>query len=249
MKYRKAGALAAGYLFFTMSLIYSQGAPQNVDWPVYGGSPGGTRYSGLKQINQTNVNQLQVAWSYDAGDGAPGNLETNPIVVDGVLYGYTTSQKVFAVNAATGQHIWTFDSGTAGRGNNRGLSYWKSGADQRIFAAVQHYMYALDATTGKPVPSFGTGGRIDVQADLRGGPGGNAASVGHAPVIYKDLVIFAGRVGEALPAAAGDVRAYDARTGKLRWTFHTLPHPESTATTRGRRTPGRTAATWRIGRG
>ena len=120
MKHWKLGALAAGYLFFTMSLIYSQGAPQKVDWAVYGGDPGGTRYSALKQINQSNVNQLQVAWSYDAGDGT-GSLETNPIIVDGVLYGYTTGQKVFAVNAATGQQIWKFDSGAPGRhaGNDR----------------------------------------------------------------------------------------------------------------------------------
>ena len=153
MKCRNVGALAAGYVFFTMSLIYSQGTSQNVDWPVYGGSPGGTRYSGLKQINQTNVSQLQVAWSYDAGDGT-GSLQTNPLIINGVLYGYTTSQKVFAADAATGKEIWKFDSGTPGRGNNRGLSYWKSGADQRIFAAVQNYVYALDATTGKPVPKL-----------------------------------------------------------------------------------------------
>jgi glucose dehydrogenase len=224
MKHWKVGALAAGYLLFTISLIYSQGTPRKVDWPVYGGDAGATRYSALNQINQSNVSQLQVAWSYDAGDGT-GSLQTNPLIINGVLYGYTTSQKIFAADAATGKEIWKFDPGTPGRGNNRGISYWKSGSDQRIFAPVQNYVYALDATTGKPVPSFGTDGRIDVRADLRGGVTGNSASVGHAPVVYKDLVIFAGRVGEALPAAAGDVRAYDARTGKLRWTFHTIPHP------------------------
>ena len=224
MKHWKVGALAAGYLAFTMSLIYSQEAPRKVDWPVYGGDAGHTLYSSLKQINASNVNQLQVAWSYDAGDGS-GSLQTNPLIIDGVMYGYTTGQRVFAVNAATGQQIWKFDSGAPGRGNNRGLSYWKSGADQRIFAAAQNYVYSLDAKTGKPVPSFGTGGRIDVREDLRGGVTGNSGALGNAPVIYKDLVIFAGRTGESLPQAPGDVRAYDARSGKLRWTFHTLPHP------------------------
>jgi glucose dehydrogenase len=224
MKHWKTGVLLAGYLLFTVSLLHSQGQPQNVDWPVYGGSPGSMRYSSLKQINQSNVSQLQVAWTYDAG-GAGGTLETNPIIVSGVLYGYATGQKVFAVNAATGKQIWKFDSGTAGRGNNRGLSYWRSGTDERIFAAAQRYLYALDSKTGKPVPSFGQGGRIDVQADLRGDPDKISAAVGHAPVIYKDLVIFAGRTGESLPAAPGDIRAYDARSGKLRWSFHTLPHP------------------------
>ena len=139
MKHWKTGFLLAAYLLFTMSLLYSQGSrPQNIDWPVYGGGPNGARYSSLTQINQSNVNQLQVAWTYDAGDGT-GTLETNPIVVNGVLYGYTTAQKVFAVDAATGKQIWKFDSGTAGRGNNRGLSYWSSGADQRIFAPGQRY--------------------------------------------------------------------------------------------------------------
>ena len=224
MKHWKVGALAAGYLVFTMSLIYSQEAPRKVDWPVYGGDPGHTRYSALKQINASNVNQLQVAWSYDAGDGS-GSLQTNPLIIDGVMYGYTTGQRVFAVNAATGQQIWKFDSGAPGRGNNRGLSYWKAGSDQRIFAAAQNYLYSLDVKTGKPVPSFGTGGRIDVREDLRGGVTGNSGALGNAPVVYKDLVIFAGKTGESLPQAPGDVRAYDARTGKLRWTFHTLPHP------------------------
>jgi quinoprotein glucose dehydrogenase len=223
MKLWKTGVLLAGYLLFTMSLLYSQGQPQRADWPVYGGSPGSTRYSSLKQINQSNVSQLQVAWTYDAGN-AGGTLETNPIVVNGVLYGYATGGKVFAVNAATGKQLWMFAPGTAGRGQNRGLSYW-SGADQRIFAPVQRYVYALNAETGKPVPEFGQGGRIDVQADLRGGPDNISAAVGHAPVIYKDLLIFAGRTGESLPAAPGDIRAYDTRTGKLRWSFHTLPHP------------------------
>ena len=227
MKHWKTGVLLGGYLLFTMSALYSQGQPQrplSVDWPVNGGSPGSTRYSSLKQINQSNVSQLQVAWTYDATDG-PGTLETNPIVVNGVLYGYTTGQKVFAVDAVTGKQIWKFDSGGAGRGNNRGLSYWRSGADERIFAPVQRYVYALDAKTGKPVPSFGQAGRIDVQADLRGGPDNISSAVGHAPVVYRDLIIFDGRTGESLPAAPGDIRAYDARSGKLRWSFHTLPHP------------------------
>ena len=182
MKHWKTVVVLGGYLVFTVPLIYSQGPPQAVDWPVSGGSPGSTRYSSLKQINQSNVSQLQVAWTYDASDG-PGTLETNPIVVNGVLYGYTPTQRVFAVNAATGKEIWKFDSGTAGRGNNRGVSYWRGGADERIFAAAQRYLYALDAKTGKPVPGFGQGGRIDVQTDLRGDPDKMSAAYGHAPVI------------------------------------------------------------------
>ena len=224
MKPWKMGMMLAGYLLLTIPALYSQAPQQNVDWPVYGGTPGSVRYSSLKQINQSNVNQLKVAWTYNAGDG-PGTLETNPIIVNGVLYGYTPTQRVFALEAATGKEIWKFDSGNSGRGNNRGLAYWSSGNDQRIFAPGQRYLYALDARTGQPVPSFGQGGRIDVQADLRGDPDTISAAVGHAPIVYKDNVIFAGRTGESLPAAPGDVRSYDARTGKLRWSFHTLPRP------------------------
>lgn len=223
MKLTQVGVLG-GCFCAAAVWLHAQAPPAHVDWAVYGGSPGGLHYSGLKQINRDNVQNLQQAWSFDAGDGS-GSLETNPIVINGVLYGYTLAQKVFAVDAATGRQIWIFDAGIPGRGNNRGLSYWSSGSDERIFAAVQRYLYAIDAKTGKPIPAFGKDGRIDVQADLRGGPEGISAAVGHAVVIYKDLVIFAGRTGENLPAAPGDVRAYDARSGRLRWTFHTLPHP------------------------
>src|SRR5580700_9608807 len=167
MKYARAGCFLAGCVF-TISPLYSQGAKQNVDWAVYNGGPGNLHYSGLNQINASNVNQLKVAWTCDVGD-APGTLETNPIVVNGILYGYTPAQKVFAVSAATGEQLWKFDSGGPGRGNNRGLSYWRSGSDERIFAGIREYVYSLDAKTGKPDPNFGDGGRIDFRADLRGG--------------------------------------------------------------------------------
>ena len=224
MKLWRLGAALVGYLVVMISMIHSQGAPTNVEWPVVAGDPGGMRYSPLKQINASNVNQLQVAWTYDVSDGA-GTLETNPLVVNGVLYGYTPAQKVFAVNAATGQQLWQFDSGAPARGNNRGVAYWRDGSQERIFAGVRENVYSLDAKTGKPDPKWGVDGRIDFRTDLRGGPEGTAGALGHPPVIYKDLVIFAGRTGENLPVAPGPVRAYDARTGKLRWTFNTVPQP------------------------
>ena len=219
MKYLQIGWLLAGCLA-TISALDSQTAKEATEWRVYNGSQGGSHYSSLKQINQSNVGQLQVAWSFDAGDGA-GTLETNPIVVNGILYGNTTSHQVFALNAATGKQIWMFDSGTAGRGGNRGLAYWSSGSDQRIFESFQRYLYAIDANTGKPVTSFGSAGRIDLQEVLRG----DTAGLGCPAVIYKDLVITGNRSGESSPASPGDIRAYDARTGKLRWPFHTIPHP------------------------
>ena len=135
------------------------------DWKVYGGGPDDIRYSSLKQINTANVSQLEVAWTYDAGDGA-GVAECNPIIVDGVLYATTPKHKVVALNAATGKLVWTFDSGIVGRGPNRGVAYWSSGSDKRIFVAVQQFLYALDARTGVPVPAFGTDGHIDLRENL-----------------------------------------------------------------------------------
>src|SRR5260370_29884001 len=111
------------------------------DWPAYGGNPNGTRYSSLKQINRSNVSRLRVAWTYDTADG-PGDPQTQPIVVNQVLYGLTPKHKVVALAAATGKLLWSFDSGIAGSGANRGLVYWSSAADHRIFAAVKSFVYA-----------------------------------------------------------------------------------------------------------
>jgi len=194
------------------------------DWPAYGGHPDGTRYSPLKQINRSNVSRLQVAWTYDTADG-PGDPQTQPIMVAGVLFGVTPKHKVVALDAATGRHFWMFDSGIAGRGPNRGLVYWADGNDRRIFAAVQSYVYALDARTGKPILGFGNEGRVDVREDLGRDPQKQSVVLTTPGIIFKDLLIVGGRLPESLPAPPGDIRAYDVRSGKLRWSFHTIPHP------------------------
>ncbi len=194
------------------------------DWPGYGGNPQGTRYSPLKQINRSNVARLKVAWTYDTADG-PGDPQTQPIMVGRILYGVTPKHKVVALHAATGKLVWRFDSGIAGRGPNRGLMYWSDGGDRRIFAAVQSFVYALDAGTGKPIPGFGKEGRIDLREDLGRDPEKQSVVLTTPGVIYKDLLIVGGRLPESLPAPPGDIRAYDVRTGKLRWSFHTIPHP------------------------
>jgi quinoprotein glucose dehydrogenase len=206
---------------------------QQADWPVYGGDPQDTRYSSLAQINRSNVHKLQVAWTYDTGE--KGGLQTSPIVVDGVLYAYTPSQKVFALDAATGKPLWKFDSGAGGTSEAaRGLAYWAEGSaragargkgDRRILAGVMHYVYALDAATGAPIPSFGTNGRIDLREDLGRDVAQQEVAMTSPGVVYKDLLIVGEREPEDLPAPPGDIRAYDVRTGKLRWTFHTIPHP------------------------
>ena len=201
-----------------------------VDWPVYGGGAASIRYSSLTQINRDNVKRLTTAWTFDASDGVLGSeLEVNPIVVHGVLYATTVSLNVVALNAATGEVVWRFDpfhgrTVRGGGGRTRGVTYWTDGQDERIFAGVHQFLYALDAKTGRPVPTFGTGGRIDMRDGLR--PGEKLmVDLATPGVVYKNLLIVGSRTAEALPTPPGDVRAYDAKTGALRWTFHTIPRP------------------------
>jgi quinoprotein glucose dehydrogenase len=205
-------------------LAQSPAGKHDRNWPAYGGGPAETRYSDLKQINRSNVAKLKIAWTYDTADGA-GDPQTQPIMVDGVLFGLTPKHKLIALDAATGRLKWRFDSGIQGRGANRSIVYWSAGADARIFAAVQSFVYAVDARTGKVISSFGKGGRIDLREDLGRDPEKQSIVETSPGIIYKDLLIVGGRNPEELPAPPGDIRAYDVRTGKLQWTFHTIPHP------------------------
>jgi quinoprotein glucose dehydrogenase len=202
------------------------GAPsqEQQDWPAYGGAPENNHYSKLAQINRNNVKRLAVAWSFDTQE--EGGLQTSPIIVEGVLYGVTPTQKVFALDAATGELLWKFDSGIRGTQPDRGLAYWADSKDQRILAGVMNFVYALDAATGKPIPAFGNQGRIDLRENLGREPASSQSIYLTSPgIVYKDLLIVGGRNPETLPAPPGDIRAYDVRTGKLRWSFHTIPHP------------------------
>jgi quinoprotein glucose dehydrogenase len=195
------------------------------DWPVYGGAQEGGHYSPLTQINRSNVKQLQVAWTFDTEE--TGGLQTSPIIVNGILYGISPTQKIFALNAATGALKWKFDSGVVGTQPDRGLAYWSSpdGKEKRILVGVMNFLYALDADSGKPVAAFGDHGRIDLRENLGRDPATASIVLTSPAVVYKDLLIVGGREPETLPAPPGDIRAYDARTGKLRWSFHTIPHP------------------------
>jgi glucose dehydrogenase len=194
------------------------------DWPMYGGAPENNHYSTLAQINRSNVKRLTIAWKFDTEE--QGGLQTSPLIVAGVLYGITPTQKVFALDAATGELLWKFDSGMRGTQPDRGLAYWANGADKRILVGVMNFLYALDATTGKPIPSFAKDGRIDLRENLGREPASAQSIVlTSPPVVYKDLVIVGGRNPETLPAPPGDIRAFDILTAKLRWSFHTIPHP------------------------
>jgi quinoprotein glucose dehydrogenase len=214
---------AIAILFFLL-VPRSSLAQEHRDWPVYGGAPGNNHYSPLAQINRENVRNLQLAWSFDSGE--KGGLQTSPIVIDGVLYGITPTEKIFALDAATGKLLWKFDSGIRGTQPDRGLAYWSDGKDKRILVGVMNFVYALDAATGKPIASFGQSGRIDLREGLGREPASAQFVVLTSPaVVYKDLFIVGGRNPESLPAPPGDVRAFDVRSGKLRWIFHTIPHP------------------------
>ncbi len=227
-------AITAGAIFLLLLFSHSlflraqeesttQPAGEVNEWPVYGGSPLDMRYSPLAQINRDNVQQLQVAWTYDSGES--GGLETSPLEVEGVVYAYTPTQKVIALDAATGKLLWKFDSGIVGRQPDRGLATWSDGQHRRILAGIMNYVYALDARTGKPIPSFGHNGRVDLREGLGRDPHSLFIALTSPGIVYKDLLIVGGREPESLPCAPGDIRAYAVRTGKLRWSFHTIPHP------------------------
>jgi glucose dehydrogenase len=197
------------------------------DWPVYNGGIDGDHYSKLKQIDRGNVNRLTVAWSFDTGE--KGGIQDNPLIVGRTLYAYTPTEKVIALDAATGKLKWKFDSGVGGNQPTRGMTWWSDEGKGRVFAGVLNFLYCLDAETGRPVETFGEQGRIDLRKGLDRGLGGKyeeQSIVLTTPgVIYKDMIIVGGRNPETHPAPPGDIRAFDVRTGKLRWSFHTIPRP------------------------
>ncbi|MGH9719315.1 MAG: PQQ-binding-like beta-propeller repeat protein [Bryobacteraceae bacterium] len=196
------------------------------DWSIYGGGLDNIRYSALKQIHRGNVDKLQVAWTFDTGDAFRNSeIQCNPIVVRGVLYATTPKLRVIALDAATGKQLWAFDPAITGRPRNRGVTYWEDTISRRIFVAARQHLYALDATTGKPIPEFGAGGRVDLREGLGRNPETLSVISNTPGVIYQDMLIMGSLVPEGLPSAPGDIRAYDVRTGKIRWSFHTIPHP------------------------
>lgn len=205
-------------------------------WEVYNGTKAGMKYSSLTQIDTSNVKQLEVAWIYHTGDADTvhqSQIQCNPVIVDGILYGVTPTMKLFAVNAATGEHHWVFDPNPGAvfgktefaMHNCRGVAYWSDGKDRHLYYTAASKTFAVDAITGNAVESFGNNGWIDMHDDL-GRDVKDLFVVNTSPgIIYKDLLILGSRVDEAPPSAPGHIRAYDVHTGKLVWIFHTIPQP------------------------
>jgi quinoprotein glucose dehydrogenase len=202
-------------------LVETRQAP--VEWPVYGGSNASDRYSPLREITPANVAGLEEAWRFDTGES--GGFQVNPIVIHGVMYSPTPGHRVVALDAATGARKWSFDPGIESRGPNRGVAFWESGAERRVFAAADQYLYALDADTGVPIPGFGEQGRVDLRRGLGRDPAAQSIRLTTPGIVYRDLLIIGGRAGEGAGSSPGDIRALDVRTGAVRWTFHTIPHP------------------------
>lgn len=200
------------------------------EWSAYHGGAGNTKYSTLAQINTSNVARLKLAWKFSTGDERKDSeMQCNPLVARGVMYVSSPLLRIHALDAATGKPLWRFDphDGKPGNGKyrHRGFNYWEDGGNRRLYFAAGPYLYSLDARTGRPDPAFGSGGRIDLRDGLGRDASRLTVSLSTPGVIFRDLLIVGSIVSEGLPAAPGHIRAYDLRTGKLRWIFHTIPQP------------------------
>jgi quinoprotein glucose dehydrogenase len=197
----------------------------DIGWPVNGG-PYNIRYTELVQITPANVGKLQVAWTWDGHDAfKDSEMQSNPIVVDGVLYGTTPTLHVVALDAVTGRELWKFDpsmgSTTQRRFRHRGVTLYQD----RVFVTFRNFLFALDKRSGKPIPSFGDEGHIDMRKGLDRPFESISISASSPGVIFEDMIILGSTVPETLPGSPGHIRAFDVHTGKLRWIFHTIPHP------------------------
>lgn len=214
---------------FFLAIAATLPAQNHRDWHVRGGDFAGSKYSALDQIHRDNVGKLQVAWKFNTGDSrGRSTIECNPIVIDGTMFLTSPALKVFAIDAAKGTKRWVFDPfpGQRARGVNRGVVHWTDGKAARILFSAGTWLYALDALTGKPIATFGKAGRIDLREGLDQDLYFLSVSATSPGVVYKDLIVMGGRVGEGPgPSAPGHIRAFDVRTGKRRWIFHTIPHP------------------------
>src|SRR6266508_3399297 len=200
-------------------------AQSDTDWPVNGGVDN-IRYSPLAHINRSNVSTLQVAWTYDSHDAFKASeMQSNPIVVDGVLYVTTPTLKFVAIDASNDRTLWTFDpiggATSTGRFRHRGVTVHKD----RVFVTYRSLLWALDRKTGQPITSFGADGRIDLRDGLDRPADRLTVSASTPGVVFEDMLIIGSSVPETLPGSPGHIRAFGVTTGERRWIFHTFPQP------------------------
>ena len=221
-------------------------SPAAGDWPAYGRDRGGERFSPLTQIDRANVGMLAVAWRFSTGEAGPGyeterhtSFEATPLVIGGTMYFSTALGRVFALDAATGAERWRFNPGVARVANfgdftSRGVSWWvdptaprNAPCAARIFVAtIDGRLVALDAATGGTCSSFGDGGSVDMRRGLRNAPFEYAEyEVTSPPAVVNGLLVVGSAVADnnRTDAASGEVRAYDARSGALRWSWDPVP--------------------------
>lgn len=224
MKHRILLGIAGGL----MALVaFREANDLSLDWPEYNGNATRSHYSEASQISAENVGQLKVAWTYASG-GADTvfhrtQMQCNPIVIDGVLYGVSANTQAFALDATTGRELWKTNVTETEGTTSRGVSYWAEGGEKTIFFGAGKWLHAVDAVTGKPRSSFGENGRINLKTGIER-PTADDYVVSNTPnAIFEDKIIVGTRVSESESALLGDIRAYDVRTGKRIWTFRTIP--------------------------
>ncbi|MFO7846123.1 MAG: PQQ-binding-like beta-propeller repeat protein [Balneolaceae bacterium] len=201
---------------------YNSGS--GIDWNEYQGGPERNQYSQLDQINPENVSQLEVAWEYNTG--IEGEMQTNPLIVDGVLYGMTANVQPFALNAATGEVIWAKTGEDVGSlSNSRGVVYWENSDEKRILHTNGEWLYARDAQTGEVISSFGKNGRTSLKSGLGETSAEKYVGSTSPGTVFEDIIVMPIRVGEGHDAALGHIQAFNIMTGELEWVFRTIPSP------------------------
>ncbi|MEO6290561.1 MAG: pyrroloquinoline quinone-dependent dehydrogenase [Ginsengibacter sp.] len=204
---------------------------QDRTWTAYKADAASSSYSPLTQVDTNNVRHLQLAWTFDPDDAAEGlrflSSQSNPIIIDGVMYTASARHRIYAIDAATGEKIWSFDpfDGGPGGGSFRGVTWWQDGDDKRILFTGGDNLFALNAETGKLITSFGKNGKVSMNVGIRDDPNVISVKPTSPGIVYKDLLIIGNEVSELYGAQPGYIRAYNIRTGDLTWTFHTVPKP------------------------
>src|ERR1051326_606553 len=210
-----------------LAASYRAAAQDHTGWRDYGGAADAAQYSALRQINRSNVARLEMAWTYPTGDHLKYSF--NPIMVDGTLYVLAKNNSIVALDAQTGKELWTYalDPPPAII-TNRGINYWESKdrSDRRLLFCANHALRAIDARTGKAIVSFGNSGQVDLKEGLGRDPSALKLVQSTTPGrVFENQIILGSATNQGDGSAPGDIRAFDVRTGKLVWAFHTIPHP------------------------